>query len=180
MKVIILLANGFEELEAITQIDYLRRAGVEVTTASIRGEKKVIGQSMIALEADEILSEVNYEEYDMVVLPGGVKGMENLRANEQVIHLIKSYDEKKKWIAAICAAPSILGELGLLNNRNCICYPGYENRLQGGRIVNERVVQDGHIITSKGPGTSLDFAIKIVEALCGAKKASEIAAKTQM
>ena len=180
MKAIVLLANGFEEVEGIAQIDYLRRAGIEVTSASIHEDKRIIGQSMIAVEADEILSKINISEYDLVVLPGGLKGMENLRENKQVMELIKNYDEEKKWIAAICAAPSILGELGILNNRNCICYPGFENRLQGGKIVNEKVVQDGHIITSKGPGTSFDFAIKMIEALCGREKADEIAKKTQM
>ena len=180
MKAIVLLANGFEEVEGIAQIDFLRRAGIEVTSVSVTEEKRIIGQTMIPVEADEILKNINISEYDIVVLPGGVKGMENLRENKQVVKLIKTFDKEKKWIAAICAAPSILGELGILKNRNCICYPSFEDRLQGGKIVNEKVVQDEHIITSKGPGTSLDFAIKIIEALCGNEKAAEIAKKTQM
>lgn len=180
MKAIVLLANGFEEMEGVIQIDYLRRAGIEVVTASITEDRRIVGQSGIAVEADDLLSKVNGEEYDIVVLPGGLKGMENLRDNEQVTELIKSFDAEKKWIAAICASPSILGEMGILKNRNCICYPGFENRLQGGKIVNEKVVQDGHIITSKGPGTSLDFAVKMIEVLCGKEKASEIVKATQM
>ena len=180
MKAIVLLANGFEEVEGIAQIDFLRRAGIEVTSVSIMEDKRVIGQSMIAVEADEILDKISISEYDMVVLPGGLKGMENLRHNEQVMELIKTFDKDKKWIAAICAAPSILGDLGMLKDRNCICYPGFEDRLQCGKIVDEKVVQDEHIITSKGPGTSFDFAIKMIEVLCGREKADEIVEKTQM
>ena len=180
MKAIVLLANGFEEVEGIVQIDYLRRAGIEVTSVSITEDKRIIGKSMIVVEADEILSKIDRTQYDMVVLPGGLKGMENLRENEQVIQLIKAYHKEKKWIAAICAAPSILGELGILKDRNCICYPGFEDRLQGGKIVNEKAVRDEHIITSKGPGTSFDFAIKMIEALCGGEKAAEIIRQTQM
>lgn len=180
MKAMVLLANGFEELEGITQIDFLRRAGVEVTSVSITEDKRVTGRSMIVVEADEILSKINTQEYDIVILPGGLKGMENLRDDERVRELLVSYNEEKKWIASICAAPSVPGGLGILKGKNCICYPGFEDRLQGSRIVNEKVVQDGHIITSKGPGTSLDFALKLIEVLCGADKASEIAKETQM
>lgn len=180
MKAIVLLANGFEEVEGITQIDFLRRAGVEVTSVSIHETKRIIGQSMITVDTDALLCNINSKEYDMVILPGGLEGMKNLKDNAQVIALIKTYCEEKKWIAAICAAPSILGELGMLQNKTYTCYPGFEKLSFGGKFVSEKVIQDGHIITSKGPGTSHDFAVKLIEVLCGHEKASEIAKQTQI
>lgn len=180
MKVIILLANGFEEVEALAQVDFLRRAGIEVDTVSIHETLEVIGQNKITIIADNLYTQINQDDYDAVILPGGKIGMLNLQEDTRVLALIKKYYEGQKVIAAICAAPSILGKLNLLVGKKCICYPGFEDYLCGANLINERVVIDGNIITSKGPGTSFDFAIAIIQKLCGATLAQEIYTKTQM
>lgn len=180
MKVLVLFANGFEEVEAVTQVDFLRRAGVEVTTASITKDRMVVGTFGIAMQTEVVLNEIDTDIFDMVVLPGGLKGMENLKACKEVSDLLIRYNEQGKWLAAICASPSILGNLGLLENKNAVCYPGHEQNLTGAMIQEDDVVVDGNIITSKGPATSLSFALKLIEVLCGEEKANEIGLKTQM
>lgn len=178
MKVLVLLANGFEEVEAITQVDFLRRAGVTVVTASIGNELMVTGNFNIQVKADTLLSEVNSDDFHMVVLPGGVKGMENLNASKEVKDLLMEYNNKEKWLAAICASPKVLGGIGLLKDKKAICYPGHEDGLIGAELVQEDVVIDGKIITSRGPGTSAKFALKLIEVLCGSEKSIEIGTKT--
>lgn len=178
MKVLVLLANGFEEVEAITQVDFLRRAGITVVTAAIGNDVMVTGTFNVPVKADALLSEINREDFDMVVLPGGLKGMENLNASTEVKELVMEYNDKNKWLAAICASPKVLGGLGLLNNKKVICYPGFEASLTGATIVNEDVVLDGKIITSRGPGTSAKFALKLIEILCGIEKSIEVGTKT--
>lgn len=180
MKVIILLANGFEEVEAIAQIDFLRRAGIEIDTVSIHDSREIVGQSRIIVIADKLFSEMNPDFYDAVILPGGKAGMLNLQQDARVQEMLVDFHKRGKVIAAICASPSILGKLHLLDGRRCVCYPGFESNLTGASVVDERVVIDGTIITSKGPGTSFDFAIAIIKVLGGTALAEEIASKTQM
>lgn len=178
MKVLVLLANGFEEVEGITQVDFLRRAGVTVVTTAIENDLMVTGNFNIPVKADALLSEVNSDDFDMVVLPGGVKGMENLSASEAVKNLLLDYNDKGKWIAAICASPKVLGRIGILKGKKAVCYPGHEDGLIGAEVIVEDVVVDGKIITSRGPGTSAAFALKLIEVLCGSEKANEIGTKT--
>lgn len=180
MKALVLLANGFEEVEGITQIDFLRRGGIEVTSASIHDRKKIKGAHNIYVGADALLSDVNTDEFDIVVLPGGWDGMLNLKNSAEVSALLNKFnDDENKWIAAICASPSVFGNLGLLKGKKCTCYPGCEEYLNGGEATGENVVVDGKIITSKGPGTSLDFALKMIEVLVSKEKADEVAAAGQ-
>ena len=174
MNALVLLANGFEEVEGLTQVDFLRRGGINVTAASIHDTKKITGAHNIIVEADALLSETNTKDYDMVILPGGYNGMLNLGGSKAVVSLLKDFAQKDKWIAAICAAPSVLGDNGLVKGKKCTCYPGFEDRLTGGELSTEEVVVDGKLITSRGPGTALPFALKIIEMLAGKEKSVEV------
>lgn len=180
MKVLVLFAEGFEEVEGVTQVDFLRRAGVEVLTVSITENKCVKGNFGMTIQTEAILSEINDEQYDMIVLPGGVKGMENLKSNAKVTELLEKFYKEDKWVAAICASPTILGAIGLLEGKRAVCYPGFENGLIGATVVSDDVVVDGKVITSKGPGTSFKFALKLIDVLCGKETSDDIGRKTQM
>ena len=177
-KTIIILADGFEEIEAITAIDILRRAGVEVTICGL-DSKEVKGSKEVVVIADKIL-EGNEVEYDACVLPGGMPGAENLAASEKVNKILLDMDKKSNVIAAICAAPAVvLAPLGILDNRSATCYPGMEENFSA--TTNYRkddVVIDKNIITSRGPATALKFAIAIVDALCGQAIAQKISNAT--
>ncbi len=168
------LATGFEEIEAITVIDVLRRAGAEVKTVSVTEEKIVIGAHNIKLEADMLFAEADYVACKMLVLPGGMPGTVNLGKHSGLTHELKTAANAGKWVCAICAAPMVLGNLGLLEGRKATIYPGMEGHLLGAKPVNAAVVCDGNIITSMGPGTAAEFAFALVEALYGEEKADEL------
>lgn len=171
------LAEGFEEIEALCPLDLMRRAGLEVTTVGIGGEY-ITGAHAITVRADisegEFIAHSRTNKTDMIFLPGGMPGTLNLEASETVCDAIRSAYEEKCYIAAICAAPSILGKMGLLIGKNAICYPGFENYLDGANISDERVVLDENILTAAGMGAALDMGIKIVEIFCGEQKASAL------
>ncbi len=173
-KVNIYLAEGFEEIEAITAIDVLRRAGVEAAIISITGRKEVKGAHGIVITADGLFENIDKFDADMLVLPGGMPGTRHLGEHEGLRKVILRFAEEKKYIGAICAAPSVLGKLGLLNKRKATCYPGFEDTLKGAEISEEAVVQDGNFITSGGPGTAMDFALKLVELLFDEETAEEL------
>lgn len=166
MKVYVFLAEGFEEIEAVTIIDVLRRARLDVKTVSISSGLEVTGAHSIKLFCDLMFDCDSMLDGDMLVLPGG-PGTNKLYEHQGVVSLIKSYSEKDKWIAAICAAPFILGRMGLLNGKAATCYPGCETDLKGAVLSTDRVVHDGNIITSRCPATAMDFALKLVEVLKG-------------
>ncbi len=171
--VAILLADGFEEVEAITPADFLRRAGLDVRLVGITG-RQVRGGHDITVTADTVLAELT-QEPDALIVPGGGKGAENLAASTATLELIRAMHAKGKLIAAICAAPAVvLHKAGVLAGRRVTCYPGLETRLTGCSFSEERVVADGNIITSRGAGTSAEFSLKIVERLAGEAKAREI------
>lgn len=172
--VCVFLADGFEEIEALTVVDVLRRAGVRVDTVSISGDELVQGAHWIGVKADKVFEEVSCTKADMLVLPGGMPGTKNLQKHKGLGELLRTYDKEEKWLAAICAAPSILGEMGILNGRKACCYPSFEEKLQGAEVVFEPAVEDGHIITGRGMGTAIPFALKLVEVLVGAEKAEQI------
>jgi 4-methyl-5(b-hydroxyethyl)-thiazole monophosphate biosynthesis len=164
-KAIVLLAKGFEEVEALTVVDVLRRGGVHCITCSIDEEEDVMGCHSIHLKANNLLKKVDVNKYDALVIPGGMPGASNLRDNEEVIGLVKKFSEENKIIAAICAGPIVLGKAGVLKDKKVTCYPGFEQQL-GTNLCNEEiVVQDGNIITSRGPATAIYFAFKILENL---------------
>lgn len=164
-KAIVLLAKGFEEVEALTVVDVLRRGGVHCITCSIDEEKNVLGCHSIHVKANNLLNKVDVDKYDALVIPGGMPGASNLRDNEKVISLVKKFNEENKIIGAICAGPIVLGKAEVLKGKKVTSYPGFENQL-GTNLYNEDiVVQDGNIITSRGPATAIYFAFKILENL---------------
>ncbi len=176
MKVFIFLANGFEEIEAIAPIDVLRRAELDVVTVSISGCKTVEGAHGIKVKADQLFTETTFGENDYYILPGGLDGMLNLSAHEGVNELLKKQHSAGKKLAAICASPSVLGNLGILEGKEATCYPGFEEKLVGATVSTKSVVEDGNVITGKGPGVAIEFALKIVETLKGKAVADEVAA----
>ena len=173
-KVFIFLADGFEEIEAIAPIDILRRAELDVITVSISDSKTVTGAHGIKVEADQLFTETTFGENDYYVLPGGYDGMLNLSAHQGVNELLKKQHSEGKKLAAICASPSVLGKLGILEGKEAICYPGFEGKLTGATISKKSVVEDGNVITGKGPGVAVQFALKIVESLKGKETASQV------
>lgn len=170
--VYLFLADGFEEIEALSCVDILRRAGIEVLTAGVTG-RSVKGAHGIRVEADVDVSECVYDA-EMVILPGGSVGTDNLAASGDVASLVNDAAQRNAYVAAICAAPTVLGGLGLLKGRRAVCYPGLESRLTGALSSAERVCIDGNFITSRGPGTTAEFALTLVEILKGRQTADSL------
>jgi len=174
-KVLLLLAEGFEEVEAFTTVDYLRRMDIIVDTCSINGEKRVTGAHRITVEADKDLNEIHsIKNYDGMVIPGGLPGATNLRDNGRVIELVQDFNKEGKLLAAICAGPIVLQRAGIIKGKKVTSYPGFDNDLKEGIYTDELVVQDGNIITARGPAVAVYFAIKIVENLVGKEKGEEL------
>ena len=173
-RVLAILADGFEEIETVTPIDLLRRAGVEVTTASLGTDIHVKGRSQLVMHADTTLAKLQEPGgFDCLFLPGG-PGVQAMRANLQVQALVKAYAAADKWLVAICAAPVILGDAGLLQGKNYTAHHSVAQELQQ-ILAAERVVRDGKLITSRGAGTSIDFGLALVEHLVSAAKSKDIA-----
>jgi 4-methyl-5(b-hydroxyethyl)-thiazole monophosphate biosynthesis len=172
--ILLFLATGFEEIEAVATIDILRRAGLDVKSVSISSEREVSGAHGISVEADCLISELNLTDAEMLVLPGGMPGTKNLNANEALKDALTQHAKAGKPLAAICAAPMILGQLGILEGREATCYPGNEVHLKGAILSEYMVVQDGNIITASGPGVAAEFALQIVEYFLGEEKMEEI------
>ena len=169
----VFLANGFEEIEALATVDILRRAGVEVVTVGVGG-KNAVGAHGIAVCADIVEDELDIAAIDGVVLPGGMPGTTNLEASDVVRTAVKSAYERGLLVAAICAAPSILGHGGYLNGKKATCYPGFEPELTNAAVINEGVVRDGSIITASGAGVAVDFALELVRYLVSDEMAESI------
>ena len=159
MRLIVPLAEGFEEIEAIAVIDVLRRANIKVDVVGIEDEI-VAGRNGVKILCDKIITDVKPDDYDGIVLPGGNPGYKNLENSQQVINLIKAYNSRGKLIAAICASPTILEKIGVLEGKKATCYPAMKDKLKN--YVDERVVVDKNVITSQGPGTAIEFALEIV------------------
>lgn len=166
MKVLVPLAEGFEEIEAISIIDVLRRAEIDVTTAYLE-KNPVKGSHNISVLADKPINDCNANQFDAMILPGGMPGSENLKQNAQVIELLKAIHSKGKLVGAICAAPMVLGHAGILKNKKATCYPGFENQLIGATLVDKPVVVDEKVITGRGAGCAIPFALEIVGILKG-------------
>jgi 4-methyl-5(b-hydroxyethyl)-thiazole monophosphate biosynthesis len=168
------IADGTEEIEAVCIIDVLRRAGVSVTVASV-GQIQITASRGVKLAADKLISECIDESFDLIVLPGGMPGAEHLRDSRHLKEILFRHCEKGRLYAAICAAPAVvLQHHGLLKNRKAVCHPAFMEKLDN--ASQGRVVKDGNCITSQGPGTALEFALKLVELLYDKQKAEEIAA----
>jgi len=172
-RVCVLLAAGFEEIEAVTIIDVLRRAELDVVTVAV-AQNPVKGSHGVVLQADRALTDVKGEAWDMVILPGGLPGSTNLRDDPGVVDLLVRQAEKGKKIGAICAAPIALGKAGLLKGKKATSYPGFEDQLTGALYQQAAVVRDGNIITSRGPGTAMEFSLQIVADLKGRTAADSL------
>ncbi len=169
--VYLFLADGFEDVEAVATIDLLRRADIEVKSVSISDSKKITSAHGIEITADLFFDEIT--EAEMLILPGGA-GHVKLAAHEKLNGLLKKYNAENKYIAAICASPSVLGNLGILNGKKAVCYPGFEEKLLGAEVLYEPVIKDGNIITSRGPSTAFLFALEIIKALKGERVSEQI------
>ena len=175
MKTIfVFLAEGFEEIEALTPVDVLRRAGLSVQTVSIMDEQIVTGAHGVPVLADTMFAEIQPEDAEMILLPGGLPGATNLDAHDGLNRMILDFAAAEKPLAAICAAPLVLGNRGLLQGKRATCYPGFETYLQGAEYTAALVEKDGNIITGKGPGAAMEFAFAIVEKYCGIDKVNEL------
>lgn len=172
-RVLILLAPGFEEIEAVTIIDILRRAGVSVTVAGTV-EGAIEGSRKVKLLADLSIDKVAGGDYEMIVLPGGQPGTNNLAADERVGRILKETAAKERYISAICAAPSILASAGFLNGKKATSHPSVRERMGGADYSEARVVVDGRWVTSRAPGTAMEFAFELVRLLLGEEKVKEV------
>ena len=173
---VLFLATGFEEIEAVSIVDILRRAEVGVTVAGLQAGA-IEGAHDINVVPDTTLGEIDVKKFDAVILPGGNPGYVNLGKDKRVLDAVKTAFERGKLVAAICAAPSVLAQAGILKGKKATVFPGMESALTGAKPVDERVVVDGKLVTSQGPGTALEFALTLVELLVGKEKAQEIKAK---
>ena len=177
MKVLVPLAEGFEEIEFATIVDVLRRAGINVTIAGLK-EGATGGAHGVKVTPDTTIDKVKAGDFDVIVLPGGYPGFVNLGESDKVLKLVREMYDSNKYVTAICAAPSVLGKAGVIQGKKATVYPGMENTLTGAQPSEERVVVDGKIITSRGPGTALEFAIRLVEILVGKSQAEEVKQST--
>jgi 4-methyl-5(b-hydroxyethyl)-thiazole monophosphate biosynthesis len=172
--VLVPLLPGFEEIEAVTIIDVLRRAEVPVRVASSR-KGPVRGAHDIEVVADALLAEVTADQVEMIALPGGMPGAAGLARDPEVQRLVRELAEAGKYTGAICAGPIALAAAGVHRGKRVTCYPGFEDHLEGGTLVGDRVVIDGALVTSRGPGTALEFALALVDLLKGATARQEVA-----
>lgn len=175
--VYIFLADGHEEIEALTVVDLLRRVGIEIETVSISGKKEVTSSHNITIIADRLFEEINCDEADMLVLPGGMPGTKNLEAFEPLMKAVDDFAAAKRNISAICAAPTILGKRGILEGKNACCFPDMEGDLKGANVLYDKAVVDGNIITARGMGATIDFGLAIIEKLKDKETADMIAKK---
>lgn len=174
----VFIAHGFEEMEAMAAVDILRRAELSVKTVGV-GAKTITGAHGITVHCDMIEHMANSKDLQMVVLPGGMPGTLNLEKSDTVKAFVSHAVKNDLWLGAICAAPSILGHMGLLQGKRFTCFPSFEGEAPGATYTAERVEVDGKLVTGKGPGASTDFALKLVECLCGAEKAAAVRASLQ-
>ena len=170
----VFLADGFETVEALAPVDVMRRAGLEVATVSITEEKRVASKQGIPVLADITIDEVNENDAEMLMLPGGLPGADNLFANEKLKKMLLSANEKGKYVAAICAAPYILGQLGILKGKKATCYPGFEDKLIGAEATGERVVLDKNVLTGIGMGAAVEFGLEAVSIFAGEEAKDKI------
>lgn len=176
-KVCVFLADGVEEIEALTVVDICRRADVPLSMVSITGNRMITSSHQVTFEAQELLEEVNFDEVDMIVLPGGMPGTLNLEACGPLMEQVEKFHAQGKYLSAICAAPSIFGHRGMLKGRSACCYPDFESHLEGAQVSKNPVEVCDHFITSRGMGTAIEFALAIVARMKGQKCADDIREK---
>ena len=172
-RVLIPIASGFEEIEALAVVDILRRAGIEVVMAGTI-DNPIEGRNRINIISDISLDSVKNQDFDMIVLPGGAAGTDNLKKDPRIKEIVERLYKKGKFTAAICAAPTVLSAIGITAGKNITSHPSVRDKLTREKVSDERVVVDGNIVTSQGPGTAIEFAFKLVELLLGKDKAVEV------
>lgn len=172
-KAVVILADGFEEIEALSVVDVLRRGGVVCDMCSIAG-RNVTGSHGIKVTSDTVFKDTDFQGYDVLVLPGGMPGASNLRDNDDVIEAVKMFESSGKIIGAICAAPIVLYKAGIINGKDVTSHPSVQNQIKECRYVEEIVAEDGNIITSRGPATAIYFALAILKRLGLGDKAAEL------
>lgn len=173
VKALIILADGFEDMEAITPIDLLRRAGIEVVLAGLN-KKQIRSSHGVGVIADEVFDAAkNYGDFEAIILPGG-PGTENLLSNDGVINCVKDFYKNEKLCCAICAAPKVFDKAGILKNRKFTCFPAVKNEIKNGKYIDDAVVQDENVLTSKAAGTAIDFSLVIIDNLLDEETAREI------
>lgn len=177
-KVYTFLTEGFELVEALAVVDVLRRASVEVVTASIMDKKSVMSAQKVEIMADTMFADNDYSDADVLFLPGG-PGTKGLEAHEGLVDVLRKHFAAGKQLAAICAAPSVFGHLGFLEGKKATCFPGFEKELIGAEFVNERVVCDGTVVTSRGMGTAIDLGLVLVERLVSGRVSAMLAHSIQ-
>lgn len=173
-KAAVFLAPGFEECEALMVVDLLRRAGVHTSMISVHNTPKITSSHNITVKADQMMCEVNNELFDLIIMPGGMPGTAHLMESKEIADIVKKHHDADKILAAICAAPSVYGTLGLLKGKKAICFPGFEENLHGSEIMNQKVVKDGNIITAKALGSAFEFAHTLIETLFNKEKADQV------
>lgn len=174
-KIAVFFAEGYEEIEALTVADICRRCELAVELVSVTEERSVKGSHGIVVQMDKIFTEADFASYDMLVLPGGAQGTKNLEAHEGLMAQVDAFYTAGKYVAAICAAPSIFGHRGILKGRRACCYPSFESELDGAEVTEGPVEISEHVITSRGMGTAIDFALAIAAVFVGKEKAEEMA-----
>ena len=174
-KAFIHFAEGFEEIEALTIVDVLRRAEIPVLMVSVTGNKEVKGAHGIPVVTDILFEMADYSDAEIMILPGGMPGAKNLNAHQGLKDQLLKFNQSKQKIAAICAAPLVLGGLHILEGHDAVCFPGYEDELSGAHIKYDPAIKSGNIITGRGPGAALDFSLMIVSELKGKDKADQLA-----
>jgi 4-methyl-5(b-hydroxyethyl)-thiazole monophosphate biosynthesis len=173
-RILVYLAPGFEEIEAVTIIDLLRRADIDVTVAGLE-QNTVTGSHGITVKCDAFYQDINPDDFDYLILPGGQPGTNNLKNDARVKAALQSFERKNKIIGAICAAPTVLQEAGVLNNKRLTCYPSEKGKFEAALYREDKVVSDGNIITSRGVGTAIDFALDLIGKIKGGQTKQEIA-----
>ena len=179
-KILVHLATGFEEIEALAPVDIWRRAGFQVETISVTGNKTIVGSHNIPVVADLLFEEADYSTADMIFLPGGMPGASNLDAHNGLKEKLLLFNEQGKYLVAICAAPLVLGHNNLLKGKKATCFPGYEKELFGAETTGSSVVTDGKIITGKGAGVAIELALEVVAIFKGKEEAKTLARKMQI
>lgn len=174
-KVFLFMADGTEECEALITVDLLKRAGIEVVTVSVMDTKNLCTSSGINIKTDKLIDEINFDEAEMLILPGGMPGTKYLGSNEALCNSLIKFNELNRPVAAICAAPSVLGKLGILKGKKSICYPGFEDALEGATISDIDPITDGNITTASGLGHAIPFALEIINVLDSEDTANRVA-----
>ncbi|MBN1598624.1 MAG: DJ-1/PfpI family protein [Bacteroidales bacterium] len=174
-KAYIHFAEGFEEIEALTIVDVLRRAEISAQMISVTGKLEVAGAHGITVKTDLLFEDTDYDEADILILPGGMPGSNNLNAHDGLKLQLRKFNDENKPLGAICAAPLVLGGLQILKGKDAVCYPGFENTLTGAKVGTEPAVRSGNVVTGRGPGTALKFSLEIVKMLKGEDLAKNLA-----